>query len=146
MRFADAVFPDEYVQAFGEAEISLGEGSEIGQLEGSEHMSHSPDGGGARPAMFSVGHGGHATTSKVNRNTRVVREEVAFVPGPADSRATTRELFYTAVTRARSRAIVCGDAASVVHAVGRATERVGGLDIRLSLPSPDSSALVPGRS
>ena len=73
-------------------------------------------------------------------------EEVAFVPGPADARATTRELFYTAVTRARSRAIVYGDAASVVHAVGRATERVGGLDIRLSLPSPDSSALVPGRS
>ena len=71
-------------------------------------------------------------------------EEVAFVPGPADSRVTTRELFYTAVTRAKNTVIVYGDAASVVHAVGRATERLGGLDIRLGLPSPGSSPVVVG--
>ena len=54
-------------------------------------------------------------------------DEVAFVPGAADSRALTRELFYTAVTRARHKVTVYGDAAAVAAAVERRTERAAGL-------------------
>ena len=54
-------------------------------------------------------------------------DEVAVVPGPADSRVSTRELLYTAVTRARRRVVVHGSAESVVAAIGRPTERSSGL-------------------
>ena len=53
--------------------------------------------------------------------------EVAVVPGPADSRVVTRELLYTAVTRARRRVAVYGAAESVTAAVERPTERSSGL-------------------
>ncbi|MCE2461160.1 MAG: exodeoxyribonuclease V subunit alpha, partial [Pseudomonadales bacterium] len=55
-------------------------------------------------------------------------DEVAFVPGPADSRVVTRELFYTAVTRARDRVTVYGSQESVTSAVERSTNRIGGLE------------------
>ena len=58
-------------------------------------------------------------------------EEVAFVPGPAASRIATRELFYTAVTRARSKVIVHGAADAVRHAVAARAERSTGLARRL---------------
>ena len=54
-------------------------------------------------------------------------EEVAVVLGPSQSRVTTRELLYTAVTRARRRVVVHGSEASVEAAVERATERSSGL-------------------
>ena len=54
-------------------------------------------------------------------------EEVAVVPGPADSRVATRELLYTAVTRARRQVVVYGSAESVAAALGRATMRSSGL-------------------
>ncbi len=54
-------------------------------------------------------------------------DDVAVIPGPADSRLSTRELLYTAVTRARRRVIVHGTADSVRAAVGRRTRRFSGL-------------------
>ena len=54
-------------------------------------------------------------------------EEVAVAPGPADSRVVTRELLYTAVTRARRRVVVYGAAESVAAAVERPTARFSGL-------------------
>ena len=54
-------------------------------------------------------------------------DEVAVVPGPADSRVATRELLYTAVTRARRRVVVYGVEESVAAAVERPTERSSGL-------------------
>ena len=54
-------------------------------------------------------------------------DEVAVVLGPAESRVATRELLYTAVTRARRRVVVYGSEESVGAAVGRATERFSGL-------------------
>ena len=54
-------------------------------------------------------------------------DEVAVVPGPAESRVATRELLYTAVTRARRRVVVHGTEASVRAAVERRTERSSGL-------------------
>lgn len=59
-------------------------------------------------------------------------DEVAFVPGPAESRVVTRELFYTAVTRARERVVVYGTDDGVMEAVARSTKRVGGLASRLA--------------
>ena len=54
-------------------------------------------------------------------------EEVAVVLGPAESRVATRELLYTAVTRARRRVVVHGSGESVAAAVERATARSSGL-------------------
>ena len=54
-------------------------------------------------------------------------DEVAVAPGPADSRVATRELLYTAVTRARRRVVVYGSEESVAAAVERPTERSSGL-------------------
>ena len=54
-------------------------------------------------------------------------DEVAVAPGPADSRVATRELLYTAVTRARRRVVVYGSEESVAAAVERPTTRSSGL-------------------
>lgn len=59
-------------------------------------------------------------------------DEVAFVPGPSESPINSRELFYTAVTRARRKAVVYADAATVRVSVARATERSSGLAARLA--------------
>ena len=66
-------------------------------------------------------------------------DEVAVVLGPADSRVATRELLYTAVTRARRRVVVHGSEESVVAAVERVTERSSGLHDALA-PAPASPA------
>ena len=76
-------------------------------------------------------------------------EEVAVVPGPADSRVATRELLYTAVTRARRRVVVYGAAESVAAAVERPTERSSGLRDALSgatnRPKPVPAERMPAR-
>ena len=54
-------------------------------------------------------------------------DEVAVVLGPAQSRVATRELLYTAVTRARRRVVVYGSEESVEAAIQRVTERFSGL-------------------
>ena len=66
-------------------------------------------------------------------------DEIAVVPGPAESRVATRELLYTAVTRARRRVVVYGTAQSVGAAVERATERSSGLRDALVKPAPPGS-------
>ena len=58
-------------------------------------------------------------------------DEVAFVPGPASSPANSRELFYTAVTRARRKVVVYASAGSVLASVRRTTARTSGLLDRL---------------
>ena len=63
-------------------------------------------------------------------------DEVAMVLGPADSRVATRELLYTAVTRARRRVIVHGSEESVAAAVERVTERSSGLHDALTSTAP----------
>ena len=54
-------------------------------------------------------------------------DEVAVVLGPGESRVATRELLYTAITRARRRVVVYGSEESVRAAVEQATERSTGL-------------------
>ena len=59
-------------------------------------------------------------------------DEVLFVPGDAASRVCTRELFYTAVTRARRRVTVLAEEEAVRAAVQRVTSRATGLGYRLT--------------
>ncbi|MCA1705681.1 MAG: ATP-dependent RecD-like DNA helicase, partial [Actinobacteria bacterium] len=53
-----------------------------------------------------------------------------LLPGPT-SRILTRELLYTAVTRARRRLMVTGSEKAVRAAVGRPVARASGLGWRL---------------
>ena len=62
-------------------------------------------------------------------------DEVAVVPGPVASRVATRELLYTAATRARRRVIVHGTMGSVLAALERRTQRASGLRDALLSPS-----------
>ena len=57
-------------------------------------------------------------------------EVVVVLPSEA-SRLLTRQLLYTAVTRARSRVWVVGDEQPVRAAVGRSVQRASGLGTRL---------------
>ncbi len=58
-------------------------------------------------------------------------DEVVFIPGEADSPVNTRELLYTAVTRARRRVTVRADESTVAAAIRRRTARATGLPERL---------------
>jgi exodeoxyribonuclease V alpha subunit len=58
-------------------------------------------------------------------------DEVTVLMPPAESRLLTRELFYTAVTRAKARVRVVGSQAAVRAAVGRRAVRATGLRQRL---------------
>ena len=71
-------------------------------------------------------------------------DEVAVALGPAESRIATRELLYTAVTRARRRVVVYGSEESVAAAVERATERSSGLRdvLRAECGRPESSPVI----
>jgi len=67
-------------------------------------------------------------------------DEVVFVPGDPESRVCTRELFYTAVTRARRKVTVLTDADAVRAAVLRTTSRSSGLSERLAADYSRSSS------
>jgi exodeoxyribonuclease V alpha subunit len=58
-------------------------------------------------------------------------DEVTVLLPPEDSRLLTRELFYTAVTRAKQKVRVIGPEASVRAAVDRRAQRASGLRQRL---------------
>jgi len=58
-------------------------------------------------------------------------EHVVVVLPMAGSPLLTRELFYTAVTRAKDEVTVVGDSAVIREALGRDVERVSGLTERL---------------
>lgn len=57
---------------------------------------------------------------------------VTVVLPPEDSRLLTRELFYTAVTRAREQVTIIGTEAELRAAMGRRVQRASGLAERLS--------------
>jgi len=54
-------------------------------------------------------------------------DHVVVVLPPAGSRLATRELLYTAVTRARERVTVIGDEAALRAAIGARVVRASGL-------------------
>jgi len=59
-------------------------------------------------------------------------DEVAFIPGDPASRVGTRELFYTAITRARRKVSVLAEEDAVRTMVMRTTARATGLSERLA--------------
>jgi exodeoxyribonuclease V alpha subunit len=71
----------------------------------------------------------HAMTIHKSQGSQA--DEVTVLMPPADSRLLTRELFYTAVTRAKSRVRIAGSEASVRTAIGRRAVRASGLRPRL---------------
>jgi len=65
---------------------------------------------------------------------------VVVVLPPPSSPLASRELLYTAITRARRRVVIVGDEAAVRAAVGRPSVRMGGLADGLARALPASSA------
>ena len=63
-------------------------------------------------------------------------DEVLLILPERDSPVLTRELLYTAITRARNRIVVCGRAEVVATAVGRRIRRASGLRDTLWGPDP----------
>jgi exodeoxyribonuclease V alpha subunit len=58
------------------------------------------------------------------------KEVVVVLPGES-SRLLTRELLYTAVTRAQLRVRIVGSEDVVRHAIARSVQRASGLGVRL---------------
>lgn len=71
----------------------------------------------------------HAMTIHKSQGSQA--EEVTVLLPPQDSRLLTRELLYTAVTRAKRKVRVVGSDASVRAAIGRRAVRASGLAQRL---------------
>ncbi len=71
----------------------------------------------------------HAMTIHKSQGSQT--DEVTVLMPPADSRLLTRELFYTAVTRAKKRVRVVGSEAAVRAAIDRRPVRASGLAQRL---------------
>jgi exodeoxyribonuclease V alpha subunit len=71
----------------------------------------------------------HAMTIHKSQGSQA--DEVTVLLPPEDSRLLTRELFYTAVTRAKGKVRVVGSDASVRAAIGRRAARASGLAHRL---------------
>jgi exodeoxyribonuclease V alpha subunit len=71
----------------------------------------------------------HAMTIHKSQGSQA--DEVTVIMPSADSRLLTRELFYTAVTRARGKVRVVGSEASVRAAIDRRAARATGLRLRL---------------
>ncbi len=72
----------------------------------------------------------HAMTIHKSQGSQF--DEVAVVLPGEESRLLTRELLYTAVTRARKRVNIIGSEAVVRAAVERSVQRASGLGVRLS--------------
>jgi exodeoxyribonuclease V alpha subunit len=71
----------------------------------------------------------HAMTVHKSQGSQAAT--VSVVLPDEESRLLTRELFYTAVTRAQERVRVVGSEASIRAAIGREVQRASGLRERL---------------
>jgi exodeoxyribonuclease V alpha subunit len=71
----------------------------------------------------------HAMTIHKSQGSQF--SEVAVALPAESSRLLTRELLYTAVTRASERVTLVGDEAVIRQAINRSVERASGLGVRL---------------
>ncbi len=78
----------------------------------------------------------HAMTIHKSQGSQA--DEVTVLMPPEDSRLLTRELFYTAVTRAKAKVRVVGSEAEVRAALARRAIRATGLRLRLRAALADS--------
>jgi exodeoxyribonuclease V alpha subunit len=99
-------------------------------------------GDGLRAAIASAGEPRAFATSRlpdletmyamtIHKSQGSQAAEVTVLMPPADSRLLTRELFYTAVTRAKSKVRVVGSAEEVRSAIEKRAVRATGLALRL---------------
>ena len=72
----------------------------------------------------------HAMTIHKSQGSQA--DEVVVILPPPESRLLTRELFYTAITRARERVVVVGSPDDVRAAIDRRAVRATGLRQRLA--------------
>lgn len=96
---------------------------------------------GAGAALVSPSRLGAAQTAyamTVHRAQGSEFDEVAFVMPAAGARVLTRELFYTAVTRARQRVTIAGTEEAVRAAIARPVARASGLAARLWGPGSEA--------
>jgi exodeoxyribonuclease V alpha subunit len=101
-------------------------------VEGQRRLVAFADGDGVRllgPSRLQAVETVHAMTIHKSQGSEF--DHVVVVLPPAGSPLASRELLYTAVTRARQRVTVVGDEASVRAAIERRIVRVGGLRDRL---------------
>jgi exodeoxyribonuclease V alpha subunit len=63
-------------------------------------------------------------------------KEVTVIMPPPESRLLTRELFYTAITRAEHHVRIVGTEQAVRDAISRPAQRASGLAERLSASGP----------
>ena len=76
----------------------------------------------------------HAMT--VHKSQGSQDKVVSVVMPPAESRLLTRELFYTAVTRAQDQVRIVGSEAAIRDAIDRQVQRASGLAERLKASAP----------
>ncbi len=76
----------------------------------------------------------HAMT--VHKSQGSQAKVVSVVMPPTESRLLTRELFYTAVTRAQDQVRIVGSEAAIRDAIGRQVQRASGLAERLKASDP----------
>ncbi|MGI9085488.1 MAG: exodeoxyribonuclease V subunit alpha [Aeromicrobium sp.] len=76
----------------------------------------------------------HAMT--VHKSQGSQAKVVSIVMPPPESRLLTRELFYTAVTRAEDKVRIVGTETAIRDAIGRPVQRASGLAERLSTSGP----------
>jgi exodeoxyribonuclease V alpha subunit len=89
---------------------------------------------GIEPVEFATGRLSEVDTMHamtIHKSQGSQADEVTVLLPPEDSRLLTRELFYTAVTRAKEKIRVIGTEASVRAAVARRAVRASGLAQRL---------------
>jgi exodeoxyribonuclease V alpha subunit len=78
----------------------------------------------------------HAMTIHKSQGSQA--DQITVVIPPEDSRLLTRELFYTAVTRAKAKVRVVGSETSLRAAVGHRAVRASGLRLRLQAAAPSA--------
>ena len=93
--------------------------------------SDGPDGAGRQLATSRLGQVETMHAMTIHKSQGSQADDVLVLLPPPESRLLTRELLYTAVTRARQRVVVVGSEADVRAAVGRRAQRATGLRQRL---------------
>jgi exodeoxyribonuclease V alpha subunit len=94
-------------------------------------------GSGKGPVEFATGRLAEVDTMHamtIHKSQGSQADEVTVLLPPEDSRLLTRELFYTAVTRAKRRVRVVGSESALRAAINRRVVRASGLGKRLQAP------------
>jgi exodeoxyribonuclease V alpha subunit len=105
---------------------------DLGEAAGPRPMAVFARGGGYEPfPLDTVGDLAPAFAMTVHKAQGSEFDHVALVLPDEDLPLVTRELVYTAITRARRSVVLVGDGPLLARAVGRAVERFSGVGDRL---------------